>query len=94
MTLLPSVRPASLRGCLQASYSTLEQWNGQEVGNQISFAGPPVKYDDILQPEYLARSELDVPDGKLWLRLAVHDVSADRVGSIQFPLKILAKKTE
>jgi VWFA-related protein len=55
---------------------------------------PPAKYDEILQAGYSARSELDVPEGQIWLRLAVHDVMADRVGSIQVPLRMLAKKAE
>lgn len=55
---------------------------------------PPAKYDEILQTGYSVRNELDLPDGEVWLRLAVHDVSADRVGSIEVPIKILAKTAE
>jgi hypothetical protein len=40
------------------------------------------------------RTELDLPDGDSWLRLAVHDVSADRLGSMEVPVKIVAKKRE
>jgi VWFA-related protein len=55
---------------------------------------PPAKYDEILQNGYSVRNDLDLPPGDFWLRLAVHDVAADRVGSIEVPLKVLAKKGE
>jgi VWFA-related protein len=52
---------------------------------------PPAKYDEILRRGYLARSELDLPAGDVWLRLAVHDVAADHLGSIEIPLRIRVK---
>jgi hypothetical protein len=55
---------------------------------------PQAKYDEILQTGYSVRNELDLPDGEVWLRLAVHDISADRVGSIEVPIRILAKTAE
>jgi VWFA-related protein len=55
---------------------------------------PPARYDEMLQTGYSVRNEIDLPGGEVWLRLAVHDVSADRVGSIEVPLKILAKKAD
>ena len=53
---------------------------------------PPAKYDDVLRTGFSVRNELDLPEGEFWLRLAVHDVSADRIGSIAVPLKTLAAK--
>jgi VWFA-related protein len=55
---------------------------------------PSATYDALLRTGYSVRNELDLPDGDVWLRLAVHDVSADRVGSIEVPLKIIAKKVD
>jgi VWFA-related protein len=55
---------------------------------------PPAKYDEMLQTGYSVRNEIDLPGGEVWLRLAVHDVLADHVGSIEVPLRIIAKKAE
>jgi VWFA-related protein len=52
---------------------------------------PPGVYDEVLKTGYSVSNELDLPDGDVWLRLAVHDVSADRLGSIEVPIKIAAK---
>jgi len=52
---------------------------------------PPAVYDEVLRTGYSVRTELDLPDGDTWLRLAVHDVSADRLGSMEVPVKIMAK---
>jgi hypothetical protein len=53
---------------------------------------PSDKYDDMLQTGCLVRNELDLPQGDVWLRLAVHDVTGDRIGSIEIPLRVLAAK--
>jgi VWFA-related protein len=55
---------------------------------------PPAVYDELLKTGYSVRNELDLPDGDVWLRLAVHDVSADRLGAMEVPVKIVAKKGE
>jgi hypothetical protein len=55
---------------------------------------PSAKYDDVLRTGFSVRNELDLPEGEFWLRLAVHDVSADRIGSIAVPLKTFAAKAE
>ena len=52
---------------------------------------PQAVYDEVLKTGYSVSNELDLPDGDVWLRLAVHDVSADRLGSIEVPIKIAAK---
>ena len=35
--------------------------------------------------------ELDVPIGEVYLRIAVHDLSTDRIGSLEIPLQALDK---
>jgi hypothetical protein len=55
---------------------------------------PQAVYDELLKTGYSVRAELDLPDGDTWLRLAVHDVSGDRLGSMEVPVKIVAKKGE
>jgi len=55
---------------------------------------PSASFDDVLRTGFSVRNELDLPDGEFWLRLAVHDVSADLIGSIEVPLKTLAPKEE
>lgn len=52
---------------------------------------PQARYDEVLKSGYLIRNEIDLPEGDVWLRLAVHDVAADRVGSIEIPLTVAAK---
>jgi VWFA-related protein len=52
---------------------------------------PPGKYDELLRTGYSVSNEIDLPEGDAWLRLAVHDVAADRVGSIEVPLKIVTR---
>jgi hypothetical protein len=35
--------------------------------------------------------ELDVPIGEIYLRIAVHDLTTDRIGSVEIPLQVLDK---
>lgn len=37
------------------------------------------------------RMEIDLPEGQLWLRIAVHDLSAGRAGSMEVPLRVAAR---
>lgn len=53
---------------------------------------PPAKYNELLQMGYSARTELDLPPGEVLLRLAVHDIAADRVGSIAVPVRTVVTK--
>jgi hypothetical protein len=32
--------------------------------------------------------ELDVPTGEVYLRIAIHDLSTDRIGSVEIPLRV------
>jgi hypothetical protein len=60
----------------------------------IKLGMPPAKYDEALQTGYMVRDELDLPDGDLWLRLAVHDLSTDRLGSIAVPIRVRQKNSD
>ena len=65
--------------------------NGKLVNasrRSIKLGIPPSKYDEVLQAGYSVRDAIDLPEGDVWLRLAVHDVLADRVGSVEVPLRI------
>lgn len=53
----------------------------------IKLGIPPSKYDEVLQSGYSLRDAIDLPEGDVWLRLAVHDVDSDRIGSLEVPLK-------
>jgi hypothetical protein len=37
------------------------------------------------------RAALDLPQGQVFLRVAVHDLISDRVGSLEIPLTIAPK---
>ncbi|HLW52374.1 MAG TPA: VWA domain-containing protein [Candidatus Angelobacter sp.] len=52
---------------------------------------PPSKYDEVLQSGYPVHDAIDLPEGQVWLRLAVHDIATDRIGSLEVPLRISAK---
>jgi len=42
----------------------------------------PAQYDRIMQTGLPLHQETDGPTGKVYLRIGVHDLSTDRVGSI------------
>jgi VWFA-related protein len=60
----------------------------------IKLGMPPAMYEQTLETGYPVRNELDLPDGDLWLRLAIHDLSTDRVGSIEVPLRVQVKNAD
>jgi hypothetical protein len=35
--------------------------------------------------------EIDVPTGEVYLRIGVHDLTTDRIGSIEIPLPVSAQ---
>jgi VWFA-related protein len=47
----------------------------------------PAQYDQIMQTGLPLHEEIDVPTGEVFLRIGVHDLSTDRVGSIEIPLR-------
>jgi VWFA-related protein len=49
------------------------------------------QYDQIMQTGLPQHQEIDVPTGEVYLRIGVHDLTTDRIGSIEIPLRVSAK---
>jgi VWFA-related protein len=47
----------------------------------------PAQYQQVMQSGVPVHQEIDVPSGEVYLRLTVHDLSTDRIGSIEIPLR-------
>jgi len=45
-------------------------------------------YDRVMQTGLPLHQEIDLPAGEVYLRLGVHDLSTDRLGSIEIPLRV------
>jgi hypothetical protein len=54
----------------------------------------PAQYNQIMQSGLPLHQELDLPAGEVYLRLAVHDLSTDRIGSIEIPLRVSDKSPQ
>jgi VWFA-related protein len=52
------------------------------------------QYNQIMQSGLPLHQELDVPVGEVYLRIAVHDLSTDRIGSVEIPLQVLEKSPQ
>ena len=52
------------------------------------------QYSQIMQTGLPLHQELDVPVGEVYLRIAVHDLSTDRIGSVEIPLRVLEKSPQ
>ena len=52
------------------------------------------QYNQIMQTGLPLHQELDVPIGEVYLRIAVHDLSTDRIGSVEIPLRVLDKSPQ
>lgn len=48
----------------------------------------PVQYKRIMQSGMPLHQEIDVPTSEVHLRLAIHDLMTDRVGSMEIPLQV------
>jgi hypothetical protein len=46
----------------------------------------PAQYDQVIKTGMPLHQEIDVPTGEVYLRIAVHDRSSDRVGSLEIAL--------
>ncbi|MGA8343047.1 MAG: hypothetical protein WB781_14015 [Candidatus Sulfotelmatobacter sp.] len=46
------------------------------------------QYDRIMQTGSPLHQEIDVPTSEVYLRIGVHDLSTDRIGSIEIPLPV------
>lgn len=51
----------------------------------------PAQYAQIMQSGLPLHQEIDIPPGEVYLRLAVHDLSSGRIGSVEIPLQVPAK---
>jgi len=49
------------------------------------------QYAQIMQSGLPLHQEIDIPSGEVYLRLAVHDLSSGRIGSVEIPLQVPAK---
>jgi VWFA-related protein len=49
------------------------------------------QYNQVMQTGMPMHEELDVPIGEVYLRVAVHDLTTDRIGSVEIPLTVLDK---
>jgi VWFA-related protein len=49
------------------------------------------QYNQVMQTGMPMHEELDIPIGEVYLRIAVHDLSTDRIGSLEIPLQVLDK---
>lgn len=65
-----------------------------EDGKAVNIAGrafqltlQPAEYQQVLQNGLVLHQEIDVPAGKMYLRLIVHDLVTDQIGSLELPLK-------
>jgi VWFA-related protein len=62
--------------------------NYLDVGLQLS--PNPQQYEKIAAGGIPARLAIDLPEGQVYLRIAVHDLTAGRVGSVELPLQVKA----
>jgi len=51
----------------------------------------PEQFNRILQAGLPLHQEIDIPAGEVYLRVAVHDLLTDRIGSVEIPLPALDK---
>jgi hypothetical protein len=54
---------------------------------------PEARLDAVLKNGLPLRATLDLPSGQVFLRVAVHDLLSDRVGSLEIPLTIAPMAT-
>jgi VWFA-related protein len=52
------------------------------------------QYDRIMRTGLPLHQELDVPAGEVYLRIGVHDLSTDRIGSMEIPLRVHDKPSQ
>ncbi len=52
------------------------------------------QYNQIMQTGLPLHQELDVPAGEVYLRVAVHDLSTDRIGSVEISLRVSEKSSQ
>jgi len=83
-------RQASLEFILVAYNAEIRRVNFSDQSFQFNF-----KDDPLNRPKSStlpARLALDLPAGQFALRIAIHDLAVDRVGSLEVPLLVPTKK--
>jgi VWFA-related protein len=56
------------------------------VDHPFQFTLKPEEYEKLLHDGLNLREEIDVPQGEIYLRLAVHDLFTDQLGSLEVPI--------
>jgi VWFA-related protein len=56
------------------------------VDHPFQFTLKPEEYEKLLHDGLNLREEIDVPQGEVYLRLAVHDLFTDQLGSLEVPI--------
>lgn len=51
----------------------------------------PAQYDKLVQSGMPVHEELDLPAGEVYLRVGVHDLSTDHIGTMEIPLQVTAQ---
>jgi VWFA-related protein len=52
------------------------------------------QYNQVMQTGLPLHQELDIPSGEVYLRIAVHDLSTDHIGSVEIPLRVSEKSSQ
>jgi VWFA-related protein len=60
--------------------------NTVDQGYQVDLS--PAKFDQVMQKGLQIHEEIDLPPGEIYLRTAIHDITTDRVGSVEIPLMV------
>jgi VWFA-related protein len=58
------------------------------VDHPFQFALKPEEYEKLVHGGLNLREEIDVPQGEIYLRLAVHDLFTDQLGSLEVPIGV------
>lgn len=58
------------------------------VDHPFQFTLKPEDYDKLLHSGLNLREEIDIPQGEVYLRLAVHDLFSDQLGSLEVPVGV------
>ncbi len=58
------------------------------VDHPFQFTLKPEEYEKLLHDGLNLREEIDVPQGEIYLRLAVHDLFNDQLGSLEVPIGV------
>ncbi len=57
----------------------------------MDFDLPPALYEQVMSGGFPQHQEIDLPAGKVFLRIAVRDIGSSRVGATEVPLTVAKK---